>query len=159
MQTIANKEVDYKSKSGSSYFFTETGVYRLSNHWGRAANCKWRLQSNSKSSARTKLGYADWSAFCPDNETDPLYFITVNYQERTASYLHKNAAEYQSDFVLRSAGETTKIVKTIRGLFANNAWAKYYEGTLESLEQQVIHQLITTTKSIVEIKSTLPKNS
>ena len=34
---------NYKSKSGSSYFFTEEGVYRSSNHWGRAANCRWRL--------------------------------------------------------------------------------------------------------------------
>ena len=58
-ETIQNLKPNYKSKSGSSYFFTDQGVYRLSNHWGRAANCKWRLEISSKSqitnSNRTKL--------------------------------------------------------------------------------------------------------
>ena len=39
---------NYTSKSGSSYYFVESGVYRFSNHWGRAANCKWRLSRNSE---------------------------------------------------------------------------------------------------------------
>ena len=36
------------SKSGSEYYFTEKGVYRISNHWGRAANCRWRLITDSE---------------------------------------------------------------------------------------------------------------
>ena len=40
---IENLELSFKSASGSSYFYTEMGMYRLSNHWGKLANSKWRL--------------------------------------------------------------------------------------------------------------------
>ena len=61
--TISNIEWHYKSKSGSGYCFTEQGVYRISNHWGRAANCRWRLISRASSktgantSSRAKINF------------------------------------------------------------------------------------------------------
>ena len=45
-ELIKNLKLNFKSKSGSSYYFVENGVYRLSNHWSRVANCKWRLDKN-----------------------------------------------------------------------------------------------------------------
>lgn len=73
---IQNLNPNYKSKSGSSYYFLEMGVFRLSNHWGRAANCKWRLESNTtQSTNRTRLGFANWTSFHNDNDIEKLYFI------------------------------------------------------------------------------------
>jgi hypothetical protein len=66
----------FKSKSGSEYYFTTEGVYRTSNHWGRAANCRWRLvsQGNYKSQ-HTIVGFAKWTDFYPNDETAKLFFI------------------------------------------------------------------------------------
>jgi hypothetical protein len=159
MQSIEGKKADYKSKSGSSYFFTEDGVYRLSNHWGRAANCKWRLQTNTLNSSRTKLGFAMWSAFHPDNETDTLYFITVDFENKIVNYQHKCSHEYQEKFALRTASETTKVIKSIRELFVSDAWAKHFDNTdLEMLRRIIIEKLITTNQSLLEIKRIIREN-
>ena len=159
MQSIEGKKVDYKSKSGSSYFFTEDGVYRLSNHWGRAANCKWRLQSTIANSSRTKLGFANWNAFHPDNETEKLYFVTIDFENQIVNYQHKCSPEYQEKFVLRTASETTKVIKSIRELFSNDAWAKHFDNTeIEMLRKSIIEKLITTNQSLIEIKRNLREN-
>lgn len=34
---------DHKSPSGSRYWYEESGVYRLSDHWGRVSSCHWYL--------------------------------------------------------------------------------------------------------------------
>ena len=159
MKSIDTIKIDYKSKSGSSYYFTEDGVYRLSNHWGRAANCKWRLQTTNSNLSRTKLGFANWSAFHPDSETDKLYFITVDLENQIVNYQHKCSREYQKKFVLRTAAETTKVIKSIRELFSSDAWAKHFAITeIEMLRKIIIEKLITTNQSVLEIKRTLREN-
>jgi len=40
---------DYSSKNRkgrvhNSYFYTSEGLYRVSDHWGRVAQCEWKLQ-------------------------------------------------------------------------------------------------------------------
>jgi hypothetical protein len=157
MDSIDNTKVDYKSKSGSSYYFTEQGVFRLSNHWGRAANCKWRLQSIGVNNSRTKLGYADWTAFHPDNDTEQLYYVTVDFEHQTANYQHKCSADYQENFVLRTATETTKVIKSIRDLLSNDSWAKHFQfEDITDLRKKIIEKLITTNHSLLEIKRQLP---
>ena len=157
MESINGQKVDYKSKSGSSYYFTEDGVFRLSNHWGRAANCKWRLQSIGVNNSRTKLGYADWSAFHPDNDTAQLYFVTVDFEQKTANYQHKYSADYQENFVLRTASETTKVIKSIRDLLSNDSWVKHFQfEDITDLRKNIIEKLITTNQSLLEIKRQLP---
>jgi len=158
MQSIECKKADYKSKSGSSYFFTDDGVYRLSNHWGRAANCKWRLQTTTSNPSRTKLGFANWSAFHPDNETEKWYFITVDFENQIVNYQHKFSPEFQEKFVLRTASETTKVIKSIRELLSSDAWAKHFENfEIEKLRKIIIEKLITTNQSLLEIKRNLRK--
>jgi hypothetical protein len=150
---IANLKTDYKSKSGSSYYFTNEGVYRLSNHWGRAANCKWRLESaNSNTTSRIKVGFANWNAFHPDNDLEKLYFISVNFEKKAVTYLHKNSTEYDGKAFLRTASETTAIIKSIRNLLTTEAWAKHYEVDLETLRKNIVMKLITTNLSLQEIK-------
>jgi hypothetical protein len=54
--------MQYASKSGSSYYYTKLGMYRVSNHWGRLANSKWRLEPmQTESGSKTKVGFAPWN--------------------------------------------------------------------------------------------------
>lgn len=154
---IQNRAVNYKSKSGSSYYFTEIGVYRLSNHWGRVANCKWRLESvNSTSNSKTRLGFALWTSFHNDNDYEKLYFITVNFDKKTTNYHHKNSIEYSEKVLYRTSTEVTKTIKIIRNLFANDSWAKHFEyQDIDELRKTIIKNLITTNKSLQEIKKEL----
>lgn len=154
LAVIENRKPDYKSKSNSSYYFTEDGVYRLSNHWGRAANCKWRLQSLPTATAsRTKLGFALWSSFHADNDTEKLYFITVDFEAKTAYYQHKGSELFREEYVLRTASSTTKIIKSIRDILTQDAWAKHFNGIpIIELRKRIVHQLLTTDRTLQEIK-------
>ena len=156
---ISTLKLNYKSKSGSSYYFTIEGVYRLSNHWGRAANCKWRLisspnlQTNSSFDKRTKLGFARWTDFYPDNDFERLYFIEVDFEESSVSFNHKLSTAYTADKVLRTATDTTKLIKQIRTLLDETAWAKHFpQSDLPTLRKEIIHQLITSNQSFNEIR-------
>jgi len=153
LEVIKDIQPNFKSKSGSSYYFTESGVYRLSNHWGRAANCKWRLSSDTKNSNRTKLGFANWNDFYPDNDFEKLYFIEVNFETQSANYYHKQNENFTSDKVIRTSNETTKLIKQIRILFEETAWTKYLKAdNPEILRKEIIEKLINSTKSFQEIR-------
>ena len=153
LEALQGLSLNYKSKSGSCYYFTKTGVYRLSNHWGRAANCKWRLVNNNLNTDRTKLGYANWSDFYPDNDYEKLYFIKVDYDTQTVQFYHKQNQEYISEKVLRTATETTKLIKQIRTLLDETAWTKYLnDENIEVLRKEIIEELINTNKSFQEIR-------
>ena len=72
-KAIENLEVQFESKSGSLYYYTELGMYRLSNHWGRLANSKWRLEvAENNTASKKKLGFASWDSFYPDNKEQKL---------------------------------------------------------------------------------------
>lgn len=155
--TIKQLKHNYKSKSGSWYYFTEEGVYRLSNHWSRVANCRWRLQANPQlpvtNNNRTRLGFAKWTDFYSDNEHEKLYFIEVNFDNQTANYFHKQSPNYQSKLVLRTASETLKVIKQIRILLQEPAWAKHLkEMDIAILRQKIITELITSNRTFQEIR-------
>ncbi|MFM2265958.1 MAG: hypothetical protein RLZ77_1378 [Bacteroidota bacterium] len=147
--------LNYKSKSGSEYYFTEAGVFRKSNHWGRAANCKWRLiPIDTTSTNRTKIGYANWTSFFTDNDFEKLYYIQYDAGSKTANYFHKDQVILPKQAVLRTAAETTKTLKLIRGLVNDIAWMDYMPHQhKDQLLQFVCDQLCTTTKSIYQIKA------
>jgi len=153
LEAMQGLSLNYKSKSGSCYYFTKTGVYRLSNHWGRAANCKWRLVNNNLNTDRTKLGYANWNDFYSDNDYEKLYFVKVDYDNQTVHFYHKQSQEYTSEKVLRTATETTKLIKQIRTLLDETAWTKYLKDeNIEVLRKEIIEELINTNKSFQEIR-------
>lgn len=152
-ESINDLKPNFISKSGSSYYFTEQGVYRHSNHWGRAANCKWRLVSNGISKDRSKVGYANWCDFYSDNDQEKLYFIEVDYSNQTAQFNHYKSDKFTKDKVLRTTAETTKLIKQIRVLLEETAWAKYLKHeSIEVLRKEIIEQLITTNRTLQEIK-------
>lgn len=144
---------NYTSQSGSSYYFTQEGVYRVSNHWGRAANCKWRLQAlTNVSSDRTRTGYADWTAFHPDNDLQKLYFIEVDFDTQLVNYTHVGTNPNIAS-MLRTTTETTKRIKQIRLLLKSDDWAKHLDfDDLETTRKQIIQELIVTDKTLQEIK-------
>ena len=154
---IEGLKAQFNSKAGSTYYYTDKGMYRLSHHWGRLANSKWRLIAlDPPSVSKTKLGFATWDSFYPDNAIEKLYYIAADYVNRTVNYEHKNNPQYDHKAVLRTSFDTTKKIKQIRNLFELTSWAKYYGyEDLDVLRKTIIEQLIFTEKSLEEIKSTL----
>lgn len=149
---FSERKEDYNSKSGSRYFFTSEGVYRISNHWGRAANCRWRLLTSSKKSQVHQVGYANWSDFYPNNDTDLFYFIEVDWQSRLVRYQHKYN-DKKKTHTYRSALETVKRIKLITTVLDSEIWAKYldYED-IEEITRFFVARLIATNESLIEIK-------
>ena len=151
---IEDLKVQYDSKSGSKYFYTKVGMYRLSNHWGRLANSKWRLEPmEPETDSKFKIGYASWDSFYPDNSEEELYYLEANYTQKTVNYQHKNNPNYDTKAILRTSFETTKKIKQIRNLFNLTSWAKYFDyEDLDVLRRQIINELIYTNKTLDEIK-------
>lgn len=154
LHAIEGLKIQYQSKSGSSYYYSNLGMYRLSNHWGRLANSKWRLIAIvPETESKTKLGFAPWSGFYPDNTIDLLYYLEVDYTKKTVNYQHKNHPSYENKEVLRTSFETTKKIKQVRNLLTLTSWAKYFEyDDLDALRKKIIDELIFTHKSLEEIK-------
>lgn len=157
IQILEKLIVQYESKSGSKYYYTNEGMYRLSNHWGRLANSKWRLEPfKIETASKIKLGFAHWNEFYPDNATDKLYYLEANFANNTVNYHHKNNPNYDKKAVLRTSFETTKRIKQIRNLFNLTSWAKYFENEdINDLRKKIITNLIFTNKSLDEIKREL----
>ncbi|WP_091204676.1 hypothetical protein [Flavobacterium xueshanense] len=154
MDAVNGLKIQFDSKSGSKYYYTKSGMYRLSNHWGRLANSKWRLKPlEPETISKIKLGYAAWENFYPDNAVEELYYLEANHQKKTVNYQHKNNPDYDKKAVLRTSFETTKRIKQIRNLFNLTSWAKYFEYyDIDLLRQKIINELIFTNKSLEEIK-------
>jgi len=144
----------FQSKSRSSYYYTEKGMYRLSNHWGRLANSKWRLlPMEPESASKFKLGFAAWEDFYPDNATDKLYYLEMDYKSNTVLYQHRNNPSYDNKAVLRTGFETTKRIKQVRNLINLTSWARHFEyEDINVLRKKIIDELIYTDKALEEIK-------
>ncbi len=144
----------FKSKSGSEYHFTEAGVYRISNHWGRAANCRWRLiASQEYKNQQTKIGFAKWTDFYPNDETAKLFFIHVNFEQKTVDYFHKDMPSYDGKAVLRNAAETAKTIKILKQILNEEAWVKYLNfENFEDLRREIVMQMINDGMSFAEVK-------
>ena len=154
MDEVANISINYKSKSGSSYAFTDVGVFRFSNHWGRAANCRWRLISNEKIKSQTqKCGFAKWTDFYPNNETEKLFYIEVNWDTFEINFQHKNNPQFNGNAILRTVNQTAKRIQTLKEVLQTESWAKYLEyEDISTLRKEIVSQLITTDDTFIKIK-------
>jgi len=157
LDKIEGLQVQYDSASGSKYYYTKEGMFRLSNHWGRLANSKWRLEPmEPETDSKYKLGFASWEEFYPDNAEEEIYYLQASYNKNTVNYQHKNNPDYDKKAILRTSFETTKKIKQIRNLFNLTSWAKYFEyDDLDDLRKEIINQLIYTNKTLEEIKREL----
>jgi len=142
----------YKSKSDSLYHYTSEGVYRYSDHWGRVANCRWKLLANDTyKNQENHLGFAKWSDFYAINDTEKLFYLEVDFEHKKVSFKHKEIAASSSNF-LYTAQEAQKRQKQIRILLREERWAKYYKQHIDDLREDIITELIATNKSLKELK-------
>ncbi|KVV14656.1 hypothetical protein [Flavobacterium sp. TAB 87] len=151
---INGLKIQFESKAGSAYYYTEEGMYRQSNHWGRLANSKWRLIAlDPETDSKYKIGFAKWTSFFPDNNGDRLYYIEADLLNNTVTYQHKNNSAYDNKAILRTTFETTKRIKQIRNLQQLTSWAKYFDyDDIQELRTQIINELIFTQKTLEDIK-------
>ncbi|CAM3760563.1 hypothetical protein [Flavobacterium saliperosum] len=156
---ITHLEQQFVSKSGSVYYYTELGMYRLSNHWGRLANSKWRLlPMKPETTSKIKLGFAEWKAFYPDDASEKWYYITADFETLTANYYHKNSPDYQGKEVVRTYNETQKRLKNIRNLLTLTQWAKHFNQDIAILRKVIVTELIHTNKTLETIKREVLSN-
>jgi len=142
----------YKSKSDSMYHYTSEGVYRYSDHWGRVANCRWKLLANDNyKSQENHLGFAKWSDFYAINDTEKLFYLQVDFELKKVNFKHKALTEGTEVFLF-TAQEAQKRQQQIRVLFKEVKWAKYYEQHIDDLREDIIYELISTNTSLKELK-------
>ena len=102
------------------------------------------------------MGFAHFIDFYPDNATDELYYLEVNFASKTVNYQHKNNPYFDQKAILRTGFETTKKIKQIRNLFALTSWAKYFDyEDLDVLRNQIIQKLIYSNQTLEDIKRDL----
>lgn len=154
LDEIQGSQISFKSKSGSQYFFTDKGVFRKSNHWGRIGNCRWILKEIIQyKNQEIKIGYAHWSDFHSNNDWEKLFFIQVDFQEKKVSYSHKDSTTNNKEYVLRNAKETAKRISLINDIMINELWSKHLKyDNIDAIRLEIINQLIFTEKSFLEIK-------
>ncbi|NQY07147.1 MAG: hypothetical protein HRT68_13410 [Flavobacteriaceae bacterium] len=149
---VVDLKLYYHSKSDSQYYYTDQGVYRYANHWGRVANCRWRLLGSEEfKNQKYHLGFAKWTDFLPMNDTDKLFFIVVDIATKKVNFQHKLSREYSNEFLF-TALNAKKRVKHIRGLFKNDKWVNYFEKDADELRALIITDYITSNKNLQEIK-------
>lgn len=145
------EDTNYKSKSDSLYFYTDEGVYRKSNHWGRVANCRWKLITNQKyKNQKTVIGFAKWIDFYPINSSEKNFFITVDYELKSAK-IHPLRKELHQHLFTYS--EAQKRIQQIHHLFKDDKWTHYFDIKKEELYQKVVLEFINSNKTLVEIKN------
>ncbi len=150
---IANQTPGYKSKSGSSYYFSPDGVYRLSDHWGRAARCKWRLEPMPQPARGKRLGFAHWSSFHRDNETEKLYYI--EWSGSGVTFRHLDEKDYNGQLV-RTASQTMRRIRQVRDLLADDSWMRYYPmHDAAALQQSVVGAMIASDEPLARIKASV----
>jgi hypothetical protein len=151
---IQELKLNFKSKHDSHYYFTTDGVYRFSDHWGRVANCHWRLVPISKyKNQKATVAFARWDDFYTNDASSKLFFIKVDIDTQEVNFYHKLVSDYDGKLGLRNANETAKTIKNIKQVLTENDWAKYLNYTdLELLRKEVIEDLVASTQSFLEIK-------
>lgn len=151
---ISDLKKNYKSQSGSEYIFAAQGLYRISNHWGRVANCHWRLIPLAQfKNQNTIVGYAKWIDFYSNDDTSKLFFIKVDFEEKEVNFYHKLSLENQEKVILRNAKETAKTIQTTKQVLTETNWAKYLKyDDLDVLRKEVVSELVNSEKRFLEIK-------
>ncbi|MHB0753910.1 hypothetical protein [Polaribacter sp. M15] len=145
------ENTNYKSKSESLYFYTDEGVYRKSNHWGRVANCRWKISTNDTyKNQKTIIGFAKWSDFHPINSTEKNFWIAVNFDDKTVK-IHPKKKENQQH--LFNYSEAQKRAKQINLLFKDDKWTNYFDLQKDQLIKEVISVFINSDKSLSTIKT------
>lgn len=153
--SFKTKSVHYKSKSGSSYSFTEKGVFRYSNHWGRVADCRWKIRGiEDYKNQLYYVGYANWEDFFPLNNQEKAYYLDVDFSTGKTIIYRKIEAEASPHFLM-SLNIAFRRLKEIKELFKDYKWAQYYNDTIEVVRGALIHKLINSDNPLHLLKQSL----
>lgn len=151
------KSVHFKSKSGSLYYYTDKGVYRHSNHWGRVANCRWKINGiEVYKNQNYYTGYADWLDFHSLNSSEKYFYLEVNFEEETAKICKLKDGNNPGIFLM-SLDFALKRLKEIKIVFKEYKWALYFNENIDVLRKELISLLIISDKPLQEIKQNLGK--
>jgi len=153
-EDIKALKISYTSQSGSQYIFTTEGLYRISNHWGRVANCHWRIVPlASFKNQHTTVAFARWTDFHANDDFSKLFYIKFNPDTREINFYHMESLQEHEKVILRNAKETAKVIRTIKEIFTETAWAKYlHYQDIEILRNEIVNELVNTNKTFLEIK-------
>lgn len=149
----------FKSKSGSSYFYTEDGVYRYSNHWGRVANCRWKIKGiETYQQQKYYVGFALWKDFFPLNSVDKVFYITVDLLRKKVQ-INKVSESVKTENYLYTIHAAFTKKKEIETVFKDVKWMQYYEVDTSVLQQQIIDKILNSSKTLQEVKLELRQNN
>ncbi len=95
------------------------------------------------------IGFAKWNDFYPINSTEKIFFIDVNFEEKTAKIQSKK--EHQIHYLF-SFSEAQQRIKQIHHLFKDDKWANYFDLEIDKLQIKVISAFINSNKTLQEIK-------
>lgn len=151
-KVFTDNRAHFKSKSDSQYYYTKEGVYRYSNHWGRVANCRWKLISNKACKSQDyHVGYAKWTDFYPINSNEKQFYITVDFQLKKVNFQHRDISSEGTVFLFTPV-EAQKRVKQIRLLLTETKWAKYFTQDINDLREQLINEFCNSNVSLQDLK-------
>ena len=159
-QEVNNFDIEekncYRSKHNSLYFFTKEGVYRKSNHWGRVASCRWKLiPSSSYKNQQKVLAFAKWKDFYSLNETEKLFYISVNFDTKKTKIKISKSKKSRNLLTLNKAQRKEKQIKH---LFKEDKWSQYFNSNIEELRFKIISKLINSDSPLPLIKLNLRLN-
>lgn len=149
----------FQSKSGSYYYYTDEGVFRYSNHWGRVANCRWKIKGIEEyKNQNYYVGFANWNDFYPLNSFDKVFYIEVDYQNKQAK-ICRIQDENTEDLFLMTSEIAHQKLKSIRDVFKDVKWMIYMNEDVSIIQKKVIEELISTHKTLQKVKLELRRNS
>ena len=142
----------FQSRSGSYYSYTDEGVYRYSNHWGRVANCRWKIKGiENYKNQQYYVGYAKWSDFYPLNDNDKVFYLKVNYETKQVKILRISSEEKQGSYLMNSSLAHQRL-KEIQTLFKEYKWATYIDAPIDEVREIIIDKLIQSNTSLATLK-------
>lgn len=151
------KSAHYQSKSGSLYFYTNEGVYRYSNHWGRVANCRWKIKGiENYKNQDYNVGYANWQDFYPLNDVDKVFYLKVDFVSRQVK-IQRIKNDFKEEVFLMTSELAHNRLKQIQTLFKEYKWAKYYSVDIDVLREYLILKLMNSNKSLQLLKQELKR--
>lgn len=152
---FSNIKPHYTSKSGSNYFYTEEGVYRYSNHWGRVANCRWKISGiEDYKNQSYYVGYSNWLDFYPLNNFEKTFYLEWD-PENNIPKIYRIKEGSSSTGYLMTLEFAQKRLKQIKTLFKNYKWAQYYNQDMAFVREKLIAKLMNSEESLQKLKQRL----
>ena len=149
-----DKSPHYKSKSGSLYLYSDEGVYRYSNHWGRVANCRWKIKGiENYKNQNYYVGYAHWTDFHPLNSTEKVFYLEVD-SKGEIKIVNTKEVKNTAPFLM-TLDFAHKRLKQIKVLYKDYKWATYYNDNVELVRNKLIDKLINSDESLQDLKKIL----